>query len=107
MPAHPYFVGVQFHPEFKSRPGKPSALFLGMFFYLLLLILVMILVIIMIVSREVLLGANKCRFHLKLFEPLGLGLRFLFLWLVPLYGYVGAYTLNLSFNMFLYGKLSG
>ena len=26
---HPYFVGVQFHPEFKSRPGKPSALFLG------------------------------------------------------------------------------
>ena len=28
---HPYFVGVQFHPEFKSRPGKPSALFLGNF----------------------------------------------------------------------------
>ncbi|THU65056.1 hypothetical protein C4D60_Mb01t33110 [Musa balbisiana] len=27
--AHPYFIGVQFHPEFKSRPGKPSALFLG------------------------------------------------------------------------------
>ncbi|KAI7999693.1 CTP synthase 1 [Camellia lanceoleosa] len=27
---HPYFVGVQFHPEFKSRPGKPSALFLGL-----------------------------------------------------------------------------
>lgn len=26
---HPYFVGVQFHPEFKSRPGKPSPLFLG------------------------------------------------------------------------------
>ncbi|KAK3002888.1 hypothetical protein RJ639_017939, partial [Escallonia herrerae] len=25
---HPYFIGVQFHPEFKSRPGKPSALFL-------------------------------------------------------------------------------
>jgi len=21
---HPYFVGVQFHPEFKSRPGRPS-----------------------------------------------------------------------------------
>lgn len=21
---HPYYVGVQFHPEFKSRPGKPS-----------------------------------------------------------------------------------
>lgn len=29
LPSHPYFVGVQFHPEFKSRPGKPSALFLG------------------------------------------------------------------------------
>ncbi|XP_077226960.1 CTP synthase family protein [Tasmannia lanceolata] len=28
--SHPYFVGVQFHPEFKSRPGKPSALFLGL-----------------------------------------------------------------------------
>lgn len=27
---HPYFVGVQFHPEFKSRPGKPSVLFLGL-----------------------------------------------------------------------------
>uniref|UniRef100_A0A2N9HAC6 CTP synthase n=1 Tax=Fagus sylvatica TaxID=28930 RepID=A0A2N9HAC6_FAGSY len=30
LPSHPYFVGVQFHPEFKSRPGKPSALFLGL-----------------------------------------------------------------------------
>ncbi|KAG1367689.1 CTP synthase [Cocos nucifera] len=30
LPAHPYFVGVQFHPEFKSRPGQPSALFLGL-----------------------------------------------------------------------------
>lgn len=29
LPTHPYYVGVQFHPEFKSRPGKPSALFLG------------------------------------------------------------------------------
>lgn len=27
---HPYFVGVQFHPEFKSRPGKASAVFLGL-----------------------------------------------------------------------------
>ncbi|KAF4348622.1 hypothetical protein G4B88_024100 [Cannabis sativa] len=27
---HPYYVGVQFHPEFKSRPGKPSALFSGL-----------------------------------------------------------------------------
>ncbi|KAG6533834.1 hypothetical protein ZIOFF_007712 [Zingiber officinale] len=30
LPTHPYFVGVQFHPEFKSRPGKPSAVFLGL-----------------------------------------------------------------------------
>ncbi|KAL3523229.1 hypothetical protein ACH5RR_016063 [Cinchona calisaya] len=30
LPNHPYFVGVQFHPEFKSRPGKPSAVFLGL-----------------------------------------------------------------------------
>ncbi|KAJ4842993.1 hypothetical protein Tsubulata_037860 [Turnera subulata] len=30
LPNHPYYVGVQFHPEFKSRPGKPSALFLGL-----------------------------------------------------------------------------
>jgi CTP synthase len=30
LPTHQYFVGVQFHPEFKSRPGKPSALFSGL-----------------------------------------------------------------------------
>ncbi|XP_076943916.1 uncharacterized protein LOC143614330 isoform X2 [Bidens hawaiensis] len=30
LQSHPYFVGVQFHPEYKSRPGKPSALFLGL-----------------------------------------------------------------------------
>lgn len=30
LPSHPYFIGVQFHPEYKSRPGKPSALFLGL-----------------------------------------------------------------------------
>ncbi|KAL0920932.1 hypothetical protein M5K25_007951 [Dendrobium thyrsiflorum] len=30
LPSHPYYVGVQFHPEFKSRPRKPSALFLGL-----------------------------------------------------------------------------
>nr|XP_027087074.1 CTP synthase-like isoform X1 [Coffea arabica]XP_027087075.1 CTP synthase-like isoform X1 [Coffea arabica]XP_027089068.1 CTP synthase-like isoform X1 [Coffea arabica]XP_027089069.1 CTP synthase-like isoform X1 [Coffea arabica] len=30
LPQHPYFIGVQFHPEFKSRPGKPSAVFLGL-----------------------------------------------------------------------------
>ena len=27
---HPYFVGVQFHPEFKSRPNKPHPLFNGL-----------------------------------------------------------------------------
>ncbi|XP_054813056.1 uncharacterized protein LOC129313734 [Prosopis cineraria] len=30
LPSHPFFVGVQFHPEFKSRPGKPSPPFLGL-----------------------------------------------------------------------------
>ncbi|XP_020265072.1 CTP synthase-like isoform X2 [Asparagus officinalis] len=29
LPTHPYYVGVQFHPEYKSRPGKPSPLFYG------------------------------------------------------------------------------
>lgn len=28
-PAHPWFVAVQFHPEFKSRPNRPHPLFLG------------------------------------------------------------------------------
>ena len=27
--AHPFFVGVQYHPEFKSRPTRPHPLFLG------------------------------------------------------------------------------
>ena len=27
--AHPFFVGVQFHPEFKSRPNRPHPLFCG------------------------------------------------------------------------------
>ena len=31
LPGHPYYVGVQFHPEFKSRPGKPYAVFLGQY----------------------------------------------------------------------------
>ena len=30
LDGHPYYVGVQFHPEFKSRPGKPSPPFLGL-----------------------------------------------------------------------------
>ena len=28
-PDHPWFVGCQFHPEFKSRPWKPHPLFAG------------------------------------------------------------------------------
>ena len=27
---HPYFVSVQFHPEFKSRPNRPHPLFKGL-----------------------------------------------------------------------------
>ena len=27
--SHPWFVGAQFHPEFKSRPNKPHPLFRG------------------------------------------------------------------------------
>jgi len=30
LQGHPYFVASQFHPEFKSRPGKPSPLHLGL-----------------------------------------------------------------------------
>ncbi len=29
LPAHPWFVGCQFHPEFKSRPDRPHPLFYG------------------------------------------------------------------------------
>ena len=27
LPDHPFFVGVQYHPEFKSRPDKPQPIF--------------------------------------------------------------------------------
>ena len=27
---HPFYVGTQYHPEFKSRPGRPSPPFLGL-----------------------------------------------------------------------------
>ncbi|MBB6052124.1 CTP synthase [Armatimonas rosea] len=30
LPGHPYFVGVQFHPEFKSRPNRAQPLFAGL-----------------------------------------------------------------------------
>ncbi len=29
LPDHPWFVGVQFHPEFKSRPNRPHPLFVS------------------------------------------------------------------------------
>jgi CTP synthase len=28
IPGHPYFLGCQFHPEFKSKPLEPHPLFL-------------------------------------------------------------------------------
>lgn len=30
LPDHPYYVGCQFHPEFKSKPMQPSPLFVGL-----------------------------------------------------------------------------
>lgn len=30
MTEHPYFVAVQFHPEYTSRPLKPSPPYLGL-----------------------------------------------------------------------------
>jgi len=27
LPEHPWYIGVQFHPEFKSRPNRPHPLF--------------------------------------------------------------------------------
>ncbi|MGB3613219.1 MAG: CTP synthase [Elainellaceae cyanobacterium] len=30
MPEHPFFIAVQFHPEFRSRPNHPHPLFLGL-----------------------------------------------------------------------------
>lgn len=29
LPGHPFFMGTQYHPEFKSRPTSPSPIFLG------------------------------------------------------------------------------
>lgn len=29
LPKHPWFIAVQFHPEFKSTPGSPHPLFMG------------------------------------------------------------------------------
>ncbi|MCL2445564.1 MAG: CTP synthase [Oscillospiraceae bacterium] len=30
LPGHPFYVSVQYHPQFKSRPNKPHPLFLGL-----------------------------------------------------------------------------
>jgi CTP synthase len=30
LPNHPYFIGTQAHPEFKSRPLRPAPLFNGL-----------------------------------------------------------------------------
>ena len=30
IPDHPFYVGAQFHPEFKSRPDRPHPLFAGL-----------------------------------------------------------------------------
>jgi hypothetical protein len=30
LQSHPYYVGVQYHPEYLSRPLKPSAPFVGL-----------------------------------------------------------------------------
>ncbi|CAM1328552.1 Uncharacterised protein g9789 [Pycnogonum litorale] len=33
LEGHPYFVGVQYHPEYISRPMKPSPPYLGLIGY--------------------------------------------------------------------------
>ena len=30
IPDNDFYIGVQFHPEFKSRPNRPHPLFLGL-----------------------------------------------------------------------------
>jgi CTP synthase len=30
LPDHPYFLGTQFHPEFRSRPTRASPPFVGL-----------------------------------------------------------------------------
>ena len=30
LPDEPFYIGVQYHPEFKSRPNKPHPLFVGL-----------------------------------------------------------------------------
>jgi CTP synthase len=35
LPSHPWYVGCQFHPEFKSRPNRPHPLFMGLIYHAL------------------------------------------------------------------------
>jgi CTP synthase len=35
LPSHKFFVGCQFHPEFKSRPAAAHPLFAGLIKYAL------------------------------------------------------------------------
>ena len=30
LPSHPFFIGVQFHPEYKSTPENPHPLFIAL-----------------------------------------------------------------------------
>jgi CTP synthase len=30
LPEHPFFIGVQFHPEYKSQPERAHPLFVGL-----------------------------------------------------------------------------
>jgi len=30
LDGHPFYFGTQYHPEFKSRPNRPSPPFLGL-----------------------------------------------------------------------------
>ena len=30
VPENDFYIGVQYHPEFKSRPNKPHPLFVGL-----------------------------------------------------------------------------
>lgn len=38
IPSHKYFIGGQFHPEFKSRPNRPAPLFDGLIYQMKILL---------------------------------------------------------------------
>ena len=29
LPTHPYYIATQYHPEFRSRPGRPEPVYYG------------------------------------------------------------------------------